>query len=117
MSNNPYFRYGELPHLGKHGEMAMQQVMQQEVAIGNFNSSGTDFDINFSDILDDPEGLNSFTAHLIREFAIESIAFWKECQLYKNIDSSNEAALRTKAMHLLTEYVQESSPNQVNLPR
>ena len=73
-------------------------------------------DLKFDDLLADPEGLASFSSHLVREFSTENIEFWKACQVYKSIPPDNTIELIERAKALLSEYVLEASINQVNLP-
>ena len=112
-----YYRFGELPHLGKEGEAAMQAVMKMNIEM---DEVVPDIDaiaktIKFEDILSDADGVDSFTAHLIREFSIENIVFWKECQNYRALEPTNTSVLQNKAEKIVEGYILDTSPNQVNL--
>ena len=82
----------------------------------NANNESQINDIQLTDILADPAGVNSFTAHLIREFSIENIAFWKECQNYKSINPDDLPFLLEKATQMFEDFIRSDSMHQVNIP-
>lgn len=84
--------------------------------------------ISFENVLDDPEGLKTFTEFLKREFSAENIMFWIACKQYDQLTDVNQMRKLAKEvcdLHLrpgateavnINSHTRQSVMSQVNNP-
>lgn len=70
--------------------------------------------LNLDHLLETDHGAAAFEAQLQREFSEENLAFWQAVREYRAIEGG--PARLTRAREIDTEFVQEGSMRQVNLP-
>lgn len=69
-----------------------------------------------SHLLSHPKGLSVFRKSLVESHAEESLEFWEECNRFRKSTFSSISDLTSAAIKIYTEYCDENSPKEVNIP-
>jgi len=64
------------------------------------------------DVLRDPVGLEKFTTFLRGEFSEENVHFWRECEVYKQLQPGE---FHDAALTIVEKYIVTGAPQEVNL--
>eukprot|EP01113_Clastostelium_recurvatum_P031314 TRINITY_DN3897_c0_g1_i1.p1 TRINITY_DN3897_c0_g1~~TRINITY_DN3897_c0_g1_i1.p1 ORF type:complete len:471 (+),score=135.89 TRINITY_DN3897_c0_g1_i1:181-1593(+) len=68
----------------------------------------------FVEFLKDPEARRSFQEFLVNEFSVENILFWQDVQTFR-LSGDNPADLQRISDELVSKYVNNGSPMQINV--
>ncbi|XP_019730426.1 regulator of G-protein signaling 14 isoform X2 [Hippocampus comes] len=72
--------------------------------------------VSFEKLLEDPSGVNYFTAFLKSEVSAENILFWQACEKFKKIPATTSLEeLKVRARSIYEAYLSESAPHSVNI--
>ncbi|KAM9834882.1 regulator of G-protein signaling 14 isoform 2-T2 [Syngnathus typhle] len=71
--------------------------------------------VSFEKLLEDPSGVNYFTAFLKSEVSAENILFWQACEKFKKIPATSLDELKTRARSIYETYLSASAPHSVNI--
>ncbi|CAG5991240.1 unnamed protein product [Menidia menidia] len=71
--------------------------------------------VSFENLLQDPCGVNYFTAFLKSEVSAENILFWQACEKFKKIPGTSLDKLKTAARSIYDTYLCDSAPYSVNI--
>ncbi|XP_012675458.2 regulator of G-protein signaling 14a isoform X2 [Clupea harengus] len=71
--------------------------------------------VGFEKLLEDPTGVEYFTAFLKSEVSAENILFWQACEQYRQIPHSQVDELRKEARLIYNTYLSDSSFDAVNI--
>ncbi|XP_077464697.1 regulator of G-protein signaling 14-like isoform X2 [Stigmatopora argus] len=71
--------------------------------------------LSFEKLLEDPSGVNYFTAFLKSEVSEENILFWQACQEFKKIPATSLEQLRAASRSIYETYLRESAPHSINI--
>ncbi|XP_042561774.1 regulator of G-protein signaling 18 [Clupea harengus] len=68
---------------------------------------------SFEELLNDSDGVKTFTQFLRTEFSEENIEFWLACEDYKTTESNTK--LPSKAKQIYAVYIENDSPKEINI--
>ncbi|XP_077434355.1 regulator of G-protein signaling 14 isoform X2 [Vanacampus margaritifer] len=71
--------------------------------------------VSFEKLLEDPSGVNFFTAFLKSEVSAENILFWQACEKFKKIPATSLDELKIRARAIYETYLSESAPHSINI--
>ncbi|XP_077388009.1 regulator of G-protein signaling 14 isoform X2 [Festucalex cinctus] len=71
--------------------------------------------VSFEKLLEDPSGVNYFTAFLKSEVSAENILFWQACEKFKRIPATSLDELKIRARSIYETYLSESAPHSINI--
>ncbi|XP_077588900.1 regulator of G-protein signaling 14-like isoform X3 [Stigmatopora nigra] len=71
--------------------------------------------LSFEKLLEDPSGVNYFTAFLKSEVSEENILFWQACEEFKKIPDTSLEQLRATSRSIYETYLRESAPHSINI--
>lgn len=69
----------------------------------------------FERLLEDPVGVQYFTAFLRSEVSVENILFWGACRSFQKIPVSRPDQLKQEALSIFQTYLCDSAPYSVNI--
>ncbi|XP_067103749.1 regulator of G-protein signaling 14-like isoform X4 [Osmerus mordax] len=69
----------------------------------------------FEKLLEDPTGVQYFTAFLRSEVSAENILFWEACRRFQNISANLQGQLKEEALSIYQAYLCDSAPYSVNI--
>ncbi|XP_076150698.1 regulator of G-protein signaling 18 [Alosa pseudoharengus] len=94
-----------------------ENVSPEKKATSKVNSISTDTALkwsdSFEDLLNDSDGVKTFTQFLRTEFSEENIEFWLACEDYKTTESNTK--LLTKAKQIYVVFIENDSPKEINI--
>ncbi|XP_074529355.1 regulator of G-protein signaling 14-like isoform X2 [Halichoeres trimaculatus] len=71
--------------------------------------------VSFEKLLEDPCGVQHFTAFLKSEVSEENILFWQDCEKFRTIPSTSLDKLKAAARSIYDTYLSDSAPYSVNI--
>ncbi|XP_057706493.1 regulator of G-protein signaling 14 isoform X2 [Corythoichthys intestinalis] len=71
--------------------------------------------VSFEKLLEDPNGVNYFTAFLKSEVSEENILFWQACEKFKKIPATSLEELKATSRSIYETYLSESAPHSINI--
>ncbi|XP_034545636.1 regulator of G-protein signaling 14 isoform X4 [Notolabrus celidotus] len=71
--------------------------------------------VSFEKLLEDPRGVQHFTAFLRSEVSEENILFWQDCEKFQKLPSTALDKLKAAARSIYDTYLSDNAPHSVNI--
>lgn len=71
--------------------------------------------VSFEKLLEDPYGVQQFTAFLRSEVSAENILFWQACEEFRKIPATSVEKLKAETRSIYDTYLSDSAPYCVNI--
>lgn len=99
--------------ISKDDDKERDAVKDDADAEQHFEADATDQE-TLGDLLRTTEGFSQFRAYLEKQFASESLLFWRDAQVYRKEFGTSFTGFN--AISIYTTYLQKGAPMEVNLP-